>query len=90
MTARPFLTDYTTQREAAEQSTGYYCHKKQMWMDVDKNRPAIEMTDSVELTTKTKVNVEEDDESVYRLELVTKTHVNVERDDTSSNRIFFF
>ncbi|MEZ8131493.1 hypothetical protein [Enterovibrio norvegicus] len=53
-----------------------------MWIDTETKKPLIDFADLAELSTKTKVKVEEDDESPYLLEVMTKTNVDIERDDT--------
>lgn len=82
MELKPYLVQFATNRTStSNELPGYYCNKKQMWLDQDTQRPIIEIADLAELLTKTKVKVESDDNSVYSLELMTKTNQGSERDD---------
>ncbi|WP_156146683.1 hypothetical protein [Salinivibrio sp. KP-1] len=82
MSRQPFLAQFSTPRKNQLRPSGYYCHRKNMWIDSSSNEPLIKKADLAELQTKTKVNVEEDDEATLMLGLVTKTDVVQESDDT--------
>ena len=78
----PFLVNYATARISSPEIIGHYCNKIDMWVETKTQKPLIEFSDLAELSTKTKVKEEQDDDSPYLLEVMTKTNVNVERDDT--------
>lgn len=78
----PFLARFSTQRNQGEQLKGWYCPKSLMWMvDTERGpRPAIEHASAtLEMTTKTFVERESDDD--IALELMTKTDAHREQDD---------
>lgn len=81
----PFLTRYAKVRTASETIPGHYSDELKMWAVNTSigDMPIIEAkTDLLEITTKTKVNLESDDELPSPLlELSTKTEANIESDD---------
>lgn len=78
----PYLARFAIPRTAVNSIAGSYSQQTDMWMidTAHGPRPAIECsTASHELSTKTEVQAESDDE--LALELSTKTAVQAEQDD---------
>jgi hypothetical protein len=80
----PYLMRYSVLRTSESELPGYYSPDLDVWVvDQDKSQiPVINVCNRAELTTKTKVSEEQDDESLCFLETLTKTDVQQERDDT--------
>lgn len=84
----PFLAKAAALRTGEDSIPGYYSPVIDMWV-VNVNDgpvPIIAKGALAELLTKTKVNVEQDDETSFGLELMTKTYQKVESDDDCSFR----
>jgi hypothetical protein len=79
----PYLMRYSVLRTSESELPGYYSPDLDVWVvDQDKSQiPVINVCNRAELTTKTKVSEEQDDESLCFLETLTKTDVQQERDD---------
>lgn len=83
MAKSPFLAAAATVRTGEDKIPGYYSAELDMWVvdTPDGVRPIIAEGALSELFTKTKVNVEQDDEACWQLEVMTKTFTKVESDD---------
>jgi len=81
----PFLMRFATDRLAAPAIGGRYCEEREVWLvTINGIEQPIVQTDRAnsEMQTKTKVEVEEDDDEwSVLLELTTKTRVELEADD---------
>jgi len=79
----PYLMRYSVLRTSESELPGYYSPDLDVWVvDQDKSQvPVVNVCNRSELTTKTKVGEEQDDESLCFLETLTKTEVQQERDD---------
>jgi hypothetical protein len=80
----PYLMRYSVLRTSERELPGYYSPDLDVWvLDQDKSQvPVINVCNRVELTTKTKVGEEQDDQCLSFLETITKTDVQQERDDS--------
>lgn len=79
----PFLSRFATPRTGEDSIPGFYSPDLQMWVVETTEGEAPIIADGAlnELITKTKVNVEQDDEACWQIELLTKTYQKVESDD---------
>lgn len=82
-TESPFLAKSAQSRTGANDIPGYYSDQLDMWVVETDNGPTpiIAQGALAQLLTKTKVNVEEDDDSPFALQLMTKTAQQIEGDD---------
>ncbi|MEZ8453372.1 hypothetical protein AB6C66_21470 [Vibrio splendidus] len=87
---KPFILNYATERVHSNVPSldGHYCDTEHMWVEDESNTPIINLLDKncSELLTKTKVEVERDDNDIglcHLTELLTKTDVIQESDDNS-------
>lgn len=86
---RPLLSTLAVDRLAGEPIPGRYCAEHRLWVvEIDgEPQPLIDVASGLaELTTKTKVELESDDEACFAssLELATKTLTQTEQDDVSA------
>ena len=79
----PFLAKAAQSRTGSNDVPGYYSDELDMWVVETDNGPAPIIAEGAlaQLLTKTKVNVEEDDDSPFALQLMTKTAQQIEGDD---------
>ncbi|WP_448724169.1 hypothetical protein [Pseudomonas farris] len=83
LASSPFLASAAIPRTGDDEIPGYYSTELDMWVvnTTDGIAPVIAEGALSELMTKTKVNLEQDDEAPWQLDLLTKTFHNTESDD---------
>ncbi|MCJ2376057.1 hypothetical protein LNL84_04340 [Vibrio sp. ZSDZ34] len=81
----PFLMKFAVPRSASPSIGGYYCERRNMWVDEDSDTPMIELGAIAELSTKTDSVREADDEISLSNEIQTKTFAQTESDDSSTH-----
>lgn len=87
--AKPLLSTLAVDRLVGEAIPGRYCAENRLWVvEIDgQPQPLIDVASGLaELTTKTNVELESDDEACLAssLELATKTLTQTEQDDVSA------
>lgn len=79
----PFLAKTAQLRTGSDQIPGYYSDEQDLWVVETEQgvKPIITNGVLAQLVTKTKVQIETDDESPFASNLKTKTEQMIERDD---------